>query len=42
LNGDVRFVFLDAGSVGELLDSATENYKDDFWTATVALSFKLF
>jgi hypothetical protein len=42
LNGDVRFVFLDAGSVGELLDSATENYKGDFWTATVGLNFKVF
>jgi hypothetical protein len=38
----VRFVVLDAGSVGELLDSATESYKGDFWTATVGLNFTVF
>lgn len=42
LNGDVRAVFLDASSVDELIDSATSNYKGDFWTATIGLNFKLF
>ncbi len=42
LNGDVRAVFLDASSVDELIDSATSNYKGDFWTATIGLNFKIF
>ena len=42
LNGDVRFVFLDASSVDELINSAKSNYKGDFWTATVGLNYKLF
>jgi len=42
LNGDVRAVFLDASSVDELIDSARSNYKGDFWTATIALNYKLF
>jgi opacity protein-like surface antigen len=42
LNGDVRYVFLDAGSVDEALDSALADYNGDFWAATVGLNFKLF
>jgi hypothetical protein len=42
LNGDVRFVFLDAESVDDLLDEAAANYKGDFWAATIGLNFKLF
>jgi hypothetical protein len=42
LNGDVRFVYLDASSVNELIDSAKSNYKGDFWTATIGLNYKIF
>lgn len=42
LNGDVRFVFLDASSVNELINSAKSSYKGDFWTATVGLNYKIF
>lgn len=42
LNGDVRFVFLDADSVDELIDSVKSSYKGDFWTATIGLNYKLF
>jgi len=42
LNGDVRFVFLDASSVDELLDEAASDYTGDFWAATLGLNFKIF
>ena len=42
LNGDVRFVYLNASSVDELINSATSNYQGDFWTATIGLNYKLF
>ena len=42
LNGDVRFVFLDADSVDEVLDEVASDYTGDFWAATIGLNFKLF
>ena len=42
LNGDVRFVFLDASTVDELVNSAKSDYRGDFWTATIGLNYKLF
>jgi outer membrane protein W len=42
LNGDVRYVFLNADSVDEALESALADYNGDFWAATVGLNFKLF
>jgi hypothetical protein len=42
LNGDVRFVFIDADSVDEVLDEVASDYTGDFWAATIGLNFKLF
>ena len=42
LNGDVRFVFIDADSVDEVLDEAVSDYTGDYWAATIGLNFKLF
>ena len=42
LNGDVRFVFLDANSVDDVLREAAKDYKGDFWAATLGLNFKVF
>jgi hypothetical protein len=42
LNGDVRFVFIDADSVDELVDEAVSDYTGDYWAATIGLNFKLF
>lgn len=42
LNGDVRFVFIDADSVGEVLDEVASDYTGDYWAATIGLNFKLF
>ncbi len=42
LNGDVRYVFLDADSVDDVLDEVASDYNGDFWTATIGLNFKLF
>lgn len=42
LNGDVRFVFIDADSVDEVLDEVTSDYTGDYWAATIGLNFKLF
>ncbi len=42
LNGDVRYVFLDANSVDEALGEVADDYNGDFWTATIGLNFKLF
>lgn len=42
LNGDVRYVFLNADTVDEALGAAAADYNGDFWAATVGLNFKLF
>ena len=42
LNGDVRFVFIDADSVDEVLDEVASDYTGDYWAATIGLNFKLF
>ena len=42
LNGDVRFVFIDADSVDEVLDEIASDYTGDYWAATIGLNFKLF
>lgn len=42
LNGDVRYVFLDATSVDDILDEVAADYNGDFWAATIGLNFKLF
>lgn len=42
LNGDFRYVYLDADTVDEALGSIASDYKGDFWTGTIGLNFKLF
>ncbi|MBK9375698.1 MAG: outer membrane beta-barrel protein [Holophagales bacterium] len=42
LNGDVRYVFLNADSVDEAFESAVADYNGDFWAGTIGLNFKLF
>lgn len=42
LNGDVRFVFIDADSVDDVLDEVASDYTGDFWAVTIGLNFKLF
>jgi opacity protein-like surface antigen len=42
LNGDVRYVFLDANSVDEALGAVVDDYTGDFWAGTIGLNFKLF
>ncbi len=42
LNGDVRYVFLDANSVDEALGAIASDYTGDFWAGTIGLNFKLF
>ena len=42
LNGDVRYVFLDASNFGEALDAVADDYNGDFWAGTIGLNFKLF
>ena len=42
LNGDLRYVFLDADSVDEAFESAVADYTGDFWAGTIGLNFKLF
>ena len=42
LNGDARFVFLDVQDAEGLGSAVLENYKGDFWTGTIGLSFRLF
>ena len=42
LNGDVRYVFLNADTVAEALAAAAADYTGDFWAATIGLNFKLF
>lgn len=42
LNGDVRYVFLNADTVDEALSAAAADYNGDFWTATIGLNLKLF
>lgn len=42
LNGDVRFVFIDADSVDEALGEIVSDYTGDYWAATIGLNFKLF
>lgn len=42
LNGDVRYVFLDANSIDEALGAVADDYNGDFWTGTIGLNFKLF
>jgi opacity protein-like surface antigen len=42
LNGDLRYVFLNADSVDEALEAAVADYNGDFWAGTIGLNFKLF
>lgn len=42
LNGDIRYVFLDASNFGEAVDSIADDYNGDFWAGTIGLNFKLF
>jgi opacity protein-like surface antigen len=42
LNGDVRYVFLGADSVDDVLDQIASDYNGDFWAGTIGLNFKLF
>jgi hypothetical protein len=42
LNGDLRYVFLNADSVDEALGAAVADYNGDFWAGTIGLNFKLF
>ncbi len=42
LNGDLRYVFLNADSVDEALHAAVADYNGDFWAGTIGLNFKLF
>jgi hypothetical protein len=40
LNGDVRYVFLSADSVDDVIEQG--DYNGDYWAATIGLNFKLF
>ena len=42
LNGDLRYVFLNADSVDEAFEAAVADYNGDFWAGTIGLNFKLF
>lgn len=42
LNGDLRYVFLNADSVDEAFAAAVADYNGDFWAGTIGLNFKVF